>query len=187
MAVTDQYIQKAQEAFAKALDHLKHEFGKLQTGRAHPNLVEDVHVEVYGSQQPLKAVATITVPESKTISIQPWDKSNIAHIEKAIFASGLGLTPTNNGIQVIINLPPMTEERRRELVKVVHRLSEEAKISVRNARQTAHTAFKTMKNDGEATEDDVTGAEKRLQEKVDAFNAHIEDTARQKEGDIMKV
>lgn len=187
MAMTDQHIQKAQEAFQKAFDHLKHEFGKLQTGRAHASLVEDLTVEVYGSQQPLKAVATITVPEPKTISIQPWDKSNISHIEKAIFASGLGLTPTNNGIQVIITLPPMTEERRRDLVKVVHRLAEEAKISIRNARQTAHTAFKTMKSNREATEDDVSGSEKRLQEKVDNFNGKAEEAARQKEEDIMKV
>jgi ribosome recycling factor len=187
MAVTDQHISKAEEAFTSAVERLKDAFGKLQIGRAHASLVEDVSIEVYGSAQPLKNVATITIPEPKAISIQPWDKANLAFIEKAINASDLGLSPVNNGTAVIITLPPMTEERRQEMTKVVHRLAEEAKISIRNSRQTAHTAFKTMKNDGDATEDDVSSSEKKLQEKVDTFNKQVEELAKQKESDIMTV
>lgn len=187
MANPREHVQRAIQDFDKTLAHLKTEFSKLQIGRATPALVEDLKIEAYGSLQPLKAVASISIPEPKTISIQPWDKSNIALIEKAIYTSQLGLAPTNNGASVIITLPPLTEERRLELVKVVGKLAEEARITIRNIRQIAHTAFKTMEDKKEISEDDRTRSEKELQAKVDEYNKKVDEVAKAKEADIMKI
>lgn len=187
MATSREHIQRAIQDFEKTIAHLKTEFSKLQIGRATPALVEDLKIEAYGSLQLLKAVASISIPEPKTICIQPWDKSNIALIEKAIYASQLGLAPTNNGVSVIITLPPLTEERRLELVKVVFKLAEEARITIRNVRQVAHTAFKTMENSKEIGEDERVRSEKELQVKVDEYNKKVDEAAKAKEADIMKI
>ncbi|MBU1019460.1 MAG: ribosome recycling factor [Patescibacteria group bacterium] len=183
----NQYIDQAKQEFEKALLHLKEEYGKLQAGRANPSMVEGLNVDAYGSSQPVKAVATVTIPDPKTLQIQPWDKSMIAAIEKAIRESGLGLNPVNNGISVMLNIPPLTEERRTDLVKVVKKLSEEAKISIRNARQTAHTRFKEAEGAGEMTEDDKYGSEKKLQEVVDDYNGKVDEMERAKSESIMTV
>lgn len=180
-------INKAKEQFAQAVAHLKSEFSKLQIGRAHTGLVESIMVDMYGTMQPLKALANVAVPEPKTLMIQPWDRGALHAIEKAITESGLGLNPVNNGVAVIINMPPMTEERRAEVAKIVKSLAEEAKIAVRTARQDAHNAFKQMKEAGDMTEDDVFGAEKRLQTTVDEANSQIEALAASKEKDIMTI
>lgn len=187
MATTQQYIQASEAEFQKALAHLKAEFARLQIGRASPALVEDLKVEAYGSFQPLKSMASVSVPDPKTLQIQPWDRGVLSAIEKAIQAANLGLNPINDGRIIRLPMPPLTEERRRELVKVVHQMSEAAKISIRNARGTAHGAFKTMEEGKEITEDDRRMAEKHLQEKVDAANKDVEETARKKEHDIMTI
>ena len=180
-------IQSAVGAFDKAVTHMKEEFTKLQIGRANPALVENLNVEVYGSQQPMKAVASVAVTDARTLTIQPWDKSNLVGIEKAITNAGLGLNPVNDGTNIRINIPPLTEERRRDLTKHVSKLAEEAKIAVRNSRQDAHNKFKQMKNDNELTEDDLRAADKQLQDKVDAANKQIDELAKAKEKDIMTV
>lgn len=185
--MTNQYIDQAKAEFEKALEHLKEEYSRIQAGRANPSLVEGLMVESYGTQQPIKAVASITVPDPKTLQIQPWDKSMIAAIEKAIHDSDLSLNPVNNGAAVILNIPPLTEERRTELAKVVKQLSEEAKISIRNSRQTAHTRFKEAEGAGEITEDDKYGAEKRLQEVVDEYNGKVDEMEKGKSEGIMTV
>lgn len=185
--MTQQYIDAAVADFDKALSHLKDEYSRLQVGRANPGLVESVMVEAYGAMQPLKNMANISVPDSKTLQVQPWDKSVMPMIEKAILQANLGLNPVNNGISLIINIPMLTEERRRDLVKVVHSLAEEARISVRNARQIAHSKFKAMVQAKELPEDEAIGAEKRLQAKVDDFNAKIAEAARSKEDAVMTV
>jgi ribosome recycling factor len=177
----------AQAEFEKSTKHLQDEFNRLQVGRANPALVENVPVEVYGVSQPIKAVAGISIPEPRTIQIQPWDRSTLAAIEKGIVGAGLGLNPVNDGICVRINLPPLTEERRKDLVKVVYKLAEEAKIGVRNARQDANTHFKQLKSTSEITEDDQKSAEKQLQTKVDDCNKKIDEMAKAKEKEVMTV
>ncbi len=184
---TNQYIDQARQEFEKALSHLNSEYGKLQVGRANPAMVETLTVDVYGMAQPMKAVATISCPDPRTLQIQPWDKSNIAPIEKAVRESDLGLNPVNNGNAVMLNIPPLTEERRRDLVKVVKKLSEEAKISIRNGRQTAHTRFKELESNSEITEDDKYGAEKKLQEVVDEYNKKIDEAEKAKSEAVMTV
>lgn len=180
-------VAASQAEFQKVENHLQEEYSRLQVGRANPSLVEGVMVEVYGSMQPLKAVAGISIPDARTIQIQPWDRGSLAPIEKAILASNLGLNPVNDGIVVRINIPQLTEERRKDLVKVVHKLAEEARISIRNYRQDAHSEFKKLRADSAITEDDQKLGEKLLQEKVDKANENIEHAAKAKEQDVMTI
>jgi ribosome recycling factor len=183
----DNAVSTAEQDFKKALDHLGEEFGRLQVGRANPSLVENIPVDMYGSSQPIKALASISIPEPRSITIQPWDKSSLAAIEKGIVGVGIGLNPINDGSCVRINIPPLTEERRTELSKHVHKLAEEARIAVRNSRQDAHNHFKQLKADNEITEDDLHGADKKLQVKVDEYNNKIDEIAKSKEQDVMTV
>jgi ribosome recycling factor len=185
--MTNDVLKKAQAAFDKAIDHLKHEYMGLQTGRASSQMVDSIKVDSYGVSQPIKAVASVSVPDARMISIQPWDKGLLGAIEKAIQNSDLNLNPTNNGTSVILNIPPLTEERRRDLVKVVGRLAEEARISVRNARQDAMSTIKRLQHDGDITEDDKNRSEKQLQDKVDSANSMIAETAKSKEEQVMTV
>ena len=180
-------IDAADSQMKKALDHLKEEFSRLQIGRATAALVEDVKVDAYGSLQPLKAVASVSVPDAKTIQIQPWDRALLAAIEKGIQIANVGLTPNNDGVYIRINVPPLTEERRKELVKVVGRYSEEAKITVRNVRQETNNTFNTMKKNSEMTEDELHSGTKKLQDSVDKYNKDIEEMSKKKEQDIMTV
>lgn len=180
-------INTALREFDKVIAHLRDEFSRLQVGRANPALIENVGVELYGVSQPIKAVGSISVPDPRTIMIQPWDKSALAAIERGISAVGLGLNPVNDGICVRISIPPLTEERRTELTKVVKRLAEEAKVAIRAARQDAHTIFKNLKADSTITEDDWHSADKQLQAKVDGYNEQIDKLAEIKEKDIMTV
>lgn len=184
---TKPYLESAKNDFKKAIDHIQNEFSKLQIGRANAALVENLTVEAYGTQQPLKAVASVSVPDPKTIQIQPWDKGNLSQIETAIQTSGLNLTPNNDGTFIRINIPPLTEERRSNLTKVVHKLAEEARISVRNSRQIAHDAFKKLESDKSISEDDLFHANKLLQVEVDKVNKEIEEMGKKKEHDIMTV
>lgn len=183
----EQAISAAELEFKKALSHLKDEFSRLQIGRASSALVEHINVELYGVSQPMKAVANISIPDPRTIQIQPWDKSALAAIEKAIVGIGTGLNPVNDGHVVRINIPPLTEERRVELTKHVKKLAEEAKIAVRNARHEAHNHFKKLKVESELTEDDLFAFEKKLQEKVDSVNKEIEEMTLAKEKDVMTI
>jgi len=184
---SDQTLSVASQEFEKAVNHLKDEFNRLQLGRANPAMVENVHVEIYGAVQPIKAVASISVPEPRTLVISPWDKSSLAAIEKGIVGSGLGLNPVNDGIVVRINIPPLTQERRTDLTKVVKKLAEEARIGVRTARQDCLNAMKAMEAKSEITEDDLRGSTKKLQDNVDAINKKIDELTKQKEQDIMTV
>ncbi|MFC1599977.1 ribosome recycling factor [Patescibacteria group bacterium] len=184
---TTPHFNTAKDEFAKAIEHLKVEYGKLQIGRASSALIEDVKVDAYGTQQPLKACASISVPDPKTIQIQPWDKGILNQIEAAIQNAGLNLNPVNDGNFVRINIPPLTEERRTDLTKHVHKLAEDARISVRNARQVAHEAYKKLEGDKAISEDDMHHANKQLQDEVDKTNKDIEELAKAKETDIMTV
>ncbi len=183
----DAEMQQLQAELDKALSHLQDEFSRLQIGRASAALVEALQVDAYGVKQPLKAMATISIPDAKTVQIQPWDKSQLGPIEKAIQISDIGIAPVNDGTSVRLVIPPLTEERRKDLTKVVHRLAEDARIGVRTARQKVHDAIKTMEKDGQLTEDDARGAAKKLQVKVDDVNQKIEEMAKAKESDVMTV
>lgn len=183
----DQLITTAISDFEKAIVHLKEEFSRLQIGRANPALIENIPVLMYGVSQPVKALASISTPDPRTLVIQPWDKNALAPIEKGIVGVGLGLNPINDGVIVRISIPSLTEERRAELCKHVRKLSEEAKIAVRNFRQDVINKFKQMKADSEITEDDLHGGEKKLQTKVDDANSKIDVTAKAKEQDVMTV
>ena len=184
---TQPVIDAVKAEFKKTVDHLKESFSKLQIGRASTTLIEDVKVEAYGTLQPLKAVASVSCPDAKTIQIQPWDKSNLSHIENAIKLSGLNLNPINDGQYVRISIPALTEERRAELTKIVHKMAEEARIAVRASRQTAHEAFKKLESDKKISEDENHGADKKLQDEVDKANKELEDIAKAKEHDIMTI
>ena len=146
-------------------------------------MVEHIDVETYGTRQPIKNIAAISVPEARTIQIQPWDKSALSAIEKGIMLADIGINPVNNGTAIILNFPPLSEERRKDIVKIAKKLGEESKISLRQAR---HEVIDGLKKSG-LPEDQQKGAEKKLQEKVDAANASIEEAVNKKEKDIMTV
>lgn len=184
---TNEYIAAADADFQKTIAHLKVEFSRLQIGRASPSLVEELKVESYGAMTPLKSVASISIPDPTVIQIQPWDRNILNAIETAIRAANLGLNPVNDGRVVRVPMPPLTQERRKELVKVVHQMEEQAKIAIRNARGNAHGAFKSLKESSTITEDDQRLSEKHLQEKVDKSNKEIEELAKKKDQDIMTI
>lgn len=167
----------------KIASFLQGEYSRLQTGRASTSLVEHLSVEAYGSVQPLKNLANISVPEARQIVIQPWDKGVISAIEKAINTSSLGLNPVNDGLLIRLSIPQLTEERRKEMVKLVGKMAEESRISVRNVRQDA---LKRIKKD-EVGEDEAKRLEAGIQGQVDKANERIDELARKKEEDVMKV
>ncbi len=166
----------------KALDHLHQEFGKLQTGRANASLVEHIAVEAYGQRMELKAVASIAVQDARCIVLQPWDKSVLGSIEKAIQMANIGVNPVNDGIVIRLNFPPMNEERRVQIKKIVSQLAEAAKISIRQERQKVHDGIK-----GIADENEKERLQKDLQKMVDDANKSVEDMARKKEQEVMTV
>jgi ribosome recycling factor len=166
----------------KILSFLQSEFSKLQTGRANPALLEHIDVEAYGQRMTLKAVASISVQDARSMVIQPWDKSILQDVERALQQANLGTNPVNDGVVLRINLPPMTEERRRDLGKIVQKLAEEARISVRQARQKAHDLLKQEKEeDVQKTLGDV------LQKEVEKANTSIEGARKKKEEELMTI
>lgn len=168
----------------KAIEHLHNEFAKLQVGRANPAIVEGIMLSAYGSVQPLRNVASVAVMDAQTLSIQPWDKSLIRDIDRAITEANLGLNPQNNGESIMIKIPVLTEERRRDLVKVAKRLAEEAKISTRNVRGDI---LKKIKAEDGVSEDVIKSNEASLQKSIDAAIKKIDDMLSAKENDIMKI
>ena len=167
-----------------AVKHLDHAFQKIRAGRASTNMVQDVMVEYYGSLTPLNQVANVSVPDAMTISIQPWDRTAIGAIEKAIINSNLGFAPSNNGDVIILNVPPLTEERRRELAKQAKAESEQSKVVIRNARQDGNKELKRLES---VSEDLIKGAEKEIQDLTDAYVKKADDQLKVKEAEILKV
>ncbi len=177
-----QLLSVFQAGVKKTLDHLHLEFSKLQTGRANASLVEHIGVDAYGQRMEMKAVASISVQDARSIVLQPWDKSVLGAVEKAIQLANIGVNPVNDGIVIRLNFPPMTEERRSQITKIVHQLAEAAKISVRQERQKINDATKEI-----ADEDEKERVQKDLQKMVDDANKAIEDMAKKKEQDVMTV
>jgi ribosome recycling factor len=180
-------ISSSRESFDKTIDFFKEELGKFRTGRASTSLVEGLTVDYYGSKSPLKQVASITIPEPRTIMISPWDKDSLVSIEKAVRESDLGLNPINDGIAVRINIPDLTEERRKELVKALNSKAEEARVSVRKIREEAWDRIQDAEKEGKIGEDDKFSGKDKLQKVVDEYNDKIEEIRKKKEEEIMKI
>jgi ribosome recycling factor len=180
------YIDDAKESMEKAINHLQLELSKLRAGKASPAMVEGVKVDYYGAPTPLMQVANVSTSDARTISIQPWEKNMIGPIEKAIINANLGLTPSNDGIIIRINIPPLTEERRRELVKKTKGEGENGKVSIRNIRRDANESIKKLQKDG-LPEDAAKDAEAKIQQLTDKFIARVDEVLAGKEKEIMTV
>ncbi len=180
-------LSNLQQELTKATNHMKSELAKLQAWRANPAIVEDVYVMAYGSLGPLKNIAAVSVMDAQTIVIQPWDKGLIRDIEKGISEASLGLNPSNNGETLMIKIPALTEERRRDLVKIASRLGEEWKVGIRNIRQEFKKKIDKSKADKAISEDEAKSYEATLQKDIDKWIREIEDMLKIKEVEIMKV
>lgn len=178
------YLDDAREQMAKALAHVGHELTKIRAGKANPAMLDGIMVPYYGATSPLNQIASITSPDPRTLFIKPWEKSFIQDIEKAIMAANLGLTPQNDGQQVIINIPMLTEERRKQLVKQVHAECEAGKVSIRTVRKETNEGLKKIKG---APEDDLKNAEDDVQKLTDEFIGKIDAFMKKKEAEIMTV
>ncbi len=181
------YIQEAEQGFEQALEHFTKELKNLRTNRATAELVEDIRVEAYGQNMELKGVASITIPDAKTIQIEPWDKNLVKDIEKALMNSGLGITPKVAGMSVHLNLPPMTEENRKELVKLIGQKEEQARITIRNFREEVRDQITKDEKAKTISEDEKYQAQEKLDEVVGKYNKKIEEIAKEKEKDVMTI
>lgn len=180
-------IESKKDELDLALEYFKEELAKIRTGRANPSLVENVSVDYYETKTPLKQLATISVPEPRLITVNPWDKNTLGNIETAIRNSDLGLNPGNDGQIIRINVPPLTEERRKQLVKALNQKAEEARIAVRNIREEAWREIQDQEKAGAISEDDKFRGKDKLQKVIDEYNQKIDDLRERKEKEIMTV
>jgi ribosome recycling factor len=184
MEEIEMYLEEAQELMSKALNHCAHELTKIRAGKANPSMLDGIQVSYYGAMTPLQQVSSLTTPDARTIFVKPWEKNMIPEIEKAIRDANLGLNPQNDGQQVIINIPMLTEERRKQLVKQVGHECEHGRVSVRSIRKETNEALKKIKG---ASEDDVKNAEETVQKMTDDFIIRIDAVMKKKEAEIMTV
>jgi ribosome recycling factor len=185
--ITDELIADAGDRMHKSVESTKHEFGSVRTGRASPALLDRIVVDYYGAPTPLQQLATISAPEARLLSVQPYDKSSIKAIEKSILESDIGLTPNNDGNVIRLQVPELNEERRRELVKVVRGIAEEGRVAIRNVRRDVMQDLRELKEAGEVGADDEHRAEGELQKLTDARVAELDEALKAKEADIMEV
>jgi ribosome recycling factor len=179
--------KKAQERMTSAVESLKKDFGSIRTGRASLALLDGIKVDYYGTVTPLNQVATLGIPESRLITIQPWEQRLITDIEKAIMKSDLGLTPSNDGKTIKLNIPQLTEERRKQLVKVVKKRAEEARVAVRNIRRDILEETKRIEKEQHVSEDEVKRFQEEVQKLTDSFIGKVEEVLQHKEREIMEV
>ena len=182
----DDIYQDTRESMSKSIEALNRELKRVRTGRASLSILDGIKVDYYGTLTPLNQMATLAVPESRLITIQPWDVSLIQDIEKAILKSDLGLTPANDGKILRISIPPLTEERRKELVRTVHKMCEEHKVSVRNARRDSNELLKSLKKDGDISEDEAFKAQDEVQKITDEHIKLIDECYTKKEKEILE-
>lgn len=185
--MTKGVIDQIRDKMEGSVEAFKRELVKIRTGRASLALLEGISVEAYGNPMPLNQVGTLTIPESRMIAIQPWDPQLLPIIEKAILASGLGLTPANDGKIIRLNIPQLTEERRKDLVKQVKKIAEEFKVAIRNIRREANDTLKNMKKDKDISEDDMFKLQDAAQKETDAYVKRIDEISAGKEKEIMEV
>lgn len=180
-------ISDAKDRMQKAIEATRHEFSSLRTGRASPALLEQIRVDYYGTPTPINQMATITVPEPRLLVIQPWDRKMVKDIERGILKSELGLVPSSDGTHVRVPIPALTEERRKELVKVAHRHAEEGRVAIRNIRREAKEMIEQLEEDGDISEDDAKRGLDELQKLTDKFIADVESLLAGKDKEIMEV
>lgn len=183
----DEIIKDAEQRMQKSLESLRSQMSKVRTGRAHPSLLDGVMVNYYGSDTPLKQLANITTEDSRTLALTVFDKSSTQAVEKAIMSSDLGLNPASAGSVIRIPLPPLTEERRRDLVKIVRNEAEQGRVAVRNIRRDANSDVKELLKEKEITEDEERAAEEQIQKITDKYVKQIDEALKAKEQDLMEV
>ena len=183
----DEILLDAEERMGKALGTLERDFAKLRTGRASTALVDSIKVDYYGTPTPINQLASVSVPDSRSVTIQPWDKGAFAPVEKAILKSDLGLTPINDGKIIRISIPPLTEERRKDLVKVSRKYTEDAKVAVRNVRRDANEAFKKLEKGKSISEDELKKSGEEVQKLTDKFVAKCDERCQTKEKEVMEI
>lgn len=180
-------LKDTETRMGKSMDSLNHNLGSIRTGRANTAMVDDIQVEAYGSMMPLNQVASVSVPESRMIMIQPWDKGSLKAIEKAIMASELGITPNNDGTVIRLAIPTLTEERRKQMVKQVSSFVEDSKVSVRNIRRDAMQAVKALTSDKEISEDDEKRAHDQLETLTKKYVDRSDEIGKAKEAEVLEV
>ncbi len=187
MATIQEIRTQAERKMTRSLDGLKEEFRKIRTGRASAGLLDSVYVDYYGTRTPINQCAVVNVADARTLSVSPFDRNLVKAIEKAILESDLGLNPVTSGTTIRVPLPPLTEERRREITKVVKRLAEEGKVAVRNVRREANDAVKKLLKDKEISEDEARGSDNDIQKLTDKFIKDVDAATAEKEKEIMTV
>jgi ribosome recycling factor len=183
----DELLEDGKERMAKTVEATRGQFGTVRSGRASPALLDRINVDYYGSQTPLKQLATISAPEARLLSVQPYDKSSIKSIEKAILESDVGLTPSNDGNLIRLTIPELTEERRKELVKVVRHIAEEGRVAIRNIRRDVMHDLRELRESGESGQDEEHRAENELQKVTDEKIAELDGLLKAKEAEILEV
>ena len=185
--MTKEVITQMKDHMDKTVEALRRDYQKIRTGRANLGLLDDIRIDYYGTPSPLSQVATLSVPEPRTINLQPWETKMIAVIEKAIMNANLGITPANDGKVIRLNLPALTEERRKDIVKQLKKMAEEAKVAARNIRRDAIDDLKKLEKNKKISEDDLKRAEKEVQDATNSFVAKIDDVLAHKEKEVMEV
>jgi len=180
-------LRGAESKMKKALEHTSQEFVKIRAGKASPNMLDSLTVDYYGAPTPMNQVAAVTVPDARSILVKPWEKKMIAEIERAIINSDLGLNPQNDGEQIRINIPPLSEDRRKQLVKQVKSEAESGKVSIRNVRKEHNEGLKRLQKDGGVSEDEIKKAEDSIQKLTDSYVKQVDDLTKTKEDEIMTV
>ena len=183
----DETVLDAEERMSKALDFMRDEFRGMRTGRAHPGLVETSRVDYYGTATPIKDMASISVPEADQIVIKPFDANAIGDMEKGLLASDLGITPQNDGKLIRLKVPPLSEERRKQLVSRAKEIAEESRISMRNVRRDANKTFETSKKDGEISEDELSSSKDRIQEILKSLEKQVDEDLKKKTAELMEI
>lgn len=179
--------QKTTDGMEKSLEHLKRDLSGLRTGRASVALLDNIRVDYYGTMTPLKQVASVSTPEARLITVQPWDVKLIKEIEKALATSDLGITPSNDGKVIRVPLPPLTEERRKDLIKICKKHGEETKVQIRAVRRDANEELKKLQKEGKLSEDDLRRAEAEIQKLTDQYIVKIDQVLKKKEEEILEV
>jgi ribosome recycling factor len=180
-------LDKARQRMEGALESMRREFATVRTGKASPALLDSVRVEAYGSKMPLNQVGTVSAPEPRMLTIQPWDKGLVKEIEKAIREADLGLNPSNDGTVIRVPVPALTEERRKEFVRTLHKLAEEGRVAIRQARKDANDDVKHRQKDEGMSEDDVRREQEKVQKLTDQYIAKVDEILKHKEAEVMEV
>lgn len=183
----DEIFEDLKERMGKSIDTLKREYSRLRTGRASASLLDGIRVSYYDTPTPLNQMSSIAVPEPRLIVVQPWDKTALGDIEKAILKSELGLTPMNDGKVIRITIPPLTEERRKDLVKVARKMAEDNKIAIRNIRRDANDMLKDLKNEKDVSEDQLYRSQEEVQQITDEFISRVDEICAAKEKEILEI